>query len=247
MPLLFPWVLFSSILLILSWFVGGKQCIFPFVSYAFFSGILTLYLRDKKPNFQGMARFSYLFSAFILMMGIIHGIINGFPSVSEWYFGYHPFFLYHLNLAAQLIWFSSFVLFFDTIPIKERKSHKRYKYVIIFQRLSTISLTIFLFEEIFAAVYSKFTEIIFPNMIIQNNLFLFIWTFFYTFIWISTLNNWDKNCNFKFSIEWFLARIFAGKSTKKDSKRDYLNLDFMIYYPLGVKDKKEYYANKSNN
>jgi hypothetical protein len=224
--------------MVLTWFVGTKHCIFPFVGYAFFGGILSLTIYKHHNNRKQLQRIGYSLSLFFGILAIWDAIKNGIPELIGLY---HPYFLYMLNLSLQL-WIATLVLSsFDMIPMDQRKNYARYRFLVPFRRLSTISLTLFLTEQTIAAIYTRISIWLFPHLMDSIVFIMTIWVPFYMYCWFEAIRIWEKN-NFKYSIEWWLARIFGGKN--KAEGEDILNIEKNIYQNSGFVNREEYYAIK---
>ncbi len=225
-----------GVALVLSWLVGFKFPVFPYVSYAFFGGIISLFLRQEKPNFKGMALYGYIGAAFFFTITMIYGFVNGFGTMNDWFSGtYESFFLVHLNMMGEMIWLTTSILVLDRMPYEKRKGKKRYDWIMPFQRLSMLSLTVFITEEIIAAIYSVITKLIFPVSIMDTIFFLVVWTAVYTFSWIYFLKWWEKKHHFKYSFEWAIAWLLVPKKFRK--KQDLLGIEKIMYNPSNMERK----------
>jgi hypothetical protein len=222
--------------MLLTMLVGTKHCIFPFVGYAFFGGVISLLLYRDRNNSRILKIIGYSLSLFFGIIAAIDAILNGIPQLIALY---HPFFLYILNLSLQISLGTFCLTIFDTVPISERKFKTRFKLLVPFRRLSTVSLTIFMTEQTIAGLYTKLFIIIFPNSM-QNILFLFfIYIPIYMVLWFEFIALWEKNY-FKYSIEWFLAKLF-----RSSPKKDILGIEENIYKNSGFLNREEYKAIKN--
>jgi hypothetical protein len=223
------------IAMILTWFVGTKHCIFPFVGYAFFGGVLAMGFYRHQNNARQIQIIGFSLAAFFGFITIYDYIKNGIPELIGLY---HPFFLYMMNLSLQLLVATIVLSSFDMIPMEKRKNHARYRFLVPFRRLSTVSLTLFMTEQTTAAIYTQISVLIFPKLLQSNLFLLFVWIPFYLYCWFEVIAFWEKY-NFKYSVEWWLARIFGGKK-----EGDILNIQKNIYENSGFANREEYFIIK---
>jgi hypothetical protein len=225
--------------MLLTWLVGSKHCLFPFVGYAFFGAFLSLHFHEKPANYRKVKIVGYSTMFFFISLAVASAIYEG--GVPELVGLYHPFFLFTLNLGLQFFLATTFLLSFDTTPIEERRDKPRYTKIIGFRRFSTISLTLFLTEEIVAALYTGLFIFLFPELM-KNLLFvLFVYTPILMYFWFAIVSKWEKH-NFKYSFEWML--ICLMKRINPNTNKDLLGVKKIIYNTSGFKDREDFYANK---
>ncbi len=230
-----------AVSMLLTWLVGTKHCIFPFLGYAFVGAYYGLYFRRDYVDFKKVRNQAIYLSLVFFIPPVILGLVRGFPSIDDLIGLYHPPFLYLINAGLEILFMTLSIWYLDRIPPEQRKDHRRFRMVVIFQRLSLISLTVFLMEEPMAGIYTKITKLILPGLL-ESHVFLIFWTACYTFIWIYAVNKWDKKGNFKYTFEWAIKCARSGINIK--SNGDILNLQKHIYEALGFESKEEYYELK---
>ena len=229
------------IAMILTWLVGTKHCIFPFVGYGFFGGMFGLLWIRREPmreKIRKVKRVGYSFATFFLAIAVGDAILHGIPDLVGLY---HPFFLYTLNLSLQLYIATFCLLFFDVIPEEERCEYARYRRIIIFRRLSVLSLSVFFIEQTTAALFTGLFLWIAPALLESFIFILVIFVPLYTYLFLMMVNRWEK-FNFKYGMEWFLVCLVKGKKVTSDE--DLLGVQRFIYKSSGYCSADEYFAAK---
>jgi hypothetical protein len=227
----------------LAWMVGPKLSIFPYVGFAFFGGMLGIFLRQRRPDFKKLRNLCYSIALIAFILVIINGETNGYPTVEEIYDSiYFPYTTYMVNLGAQMIIAYVCINKWDTHPIEERRDLKTYPRIITWQRMGMISLTIFMLEETTAALYTRLFVWMDPNPLSNKLFVLLFWVPFYVYLWMIAVNRWEKHFNFKYSIEWFLTCLIKKKPIT--TNEDILQVKKIIYIADGYENKEDYFNTK---
>ncbi len=232
--------------LLLAWMIGPKLSIFPYVGFAFFGAIYGLFLREDHFEMNKLKKFGVGIAICSFILVLVDAIINGIPSTDQIYDPlYFPFFTYMFNLGAQNLLALIFIKTWDTNPVEERRGKRKYYVISTFQRLSIISLTVFMLEETTAALYTRLTLWLMPVFLENVAVHLLLWGPLYVFIWIKAITKWEKKYRFKYSLEWFLAALKLGKKLTTDE--DILDTENIIYKSRGYRSKKDFYRWKKQH
>jgi hypothetical protein len=226
------------IAMLLTWLVGSKHCLFPFLGYAFFGAFLTLRFHRKPLNKRKLLLEGYATIILFLGLAALDVILNGFPELVGLY---HPFFLFTLNFGLISVLATYFIAKYDLVPLEKRRDIPRFTKIVGLRRFSTISLTLFLTEEIIAVLYTRLFIFLFPELMKSLVFVLFVYTPPLILSWFEVVSRWEKH-NFKYSIEWMLVCLM--KRIDPRTNKDLLGVQKIIYHTSGFKDREDFYANK---
>ena len=197
--------------MLLTWLIGIKHCVFPFMGHAICGGTIALFLLHDK-NSKNLMKYRNVLVIVNFIIFFISLIVNYFTSgvLLNLSSPVQHFSYYILNFALQIIltiW--AFAKYdFNTVDARLKFSRQ----TIGLRRFGTISLTCFLMEQPIAALIALFTDTLIPNGL-NNAIIVPIWTALYAYAWWKAVFQWDHKKNLKGSIEYKLASI--GKSKEE--------------------------------
>ena len=199
------------IAMILTWLVGTKHCIFPFVGFAINGAIFGLMLVQER-NAKNMLKYGHLMIVFNIIVFIISVILNIVLLGRLDLFGssVQHFSFYIMNYILQM-----FLVLWALNGLEFKPKEKRKKFAnntVGLRRFGTISLTCFLIEQPIAAIFALITETLIPGSMSKMYI-LVLWVPLYAYLWWMVVHKWDQKKNMKGSLEYMLASI--GKSKEQ--------------------------------
>lgn len=218
-----------ALALLLVWCIGRYHCAFPFIGFAFYGALIGMGVAYDL-EFPKIRKIGYTIGYIYLIISISSIFILGITDINV-FFSSSPqhFSFYTLNLALQCFLFTWLVGKLDySDPVKREKYAK---WTLGVRRWGLISLTIFLAEGVVGTTFSMLFNAIFGDLMKNYVFIFFVFTPIVIYIWVAFQEAWDKH-DFRYSIEWLLARQAASKSKDVDPK-NYMHIDEYLYRPAG--------------
>jgi hypothetical protein len=212
--------------LLLSWLIGPRFAILPFIAYGMVGAIFGILLAKKEP-WKLIRNIGLSFGLVLFILGLACMPVFGPPEFNV------PIY----ETTINLIDLASMVII-TTIAIKAfelRKHEKKLKFVnksVIVRKFGMFTLTIFMFEPMIRALVAKLLNFISPG-IVSNIIFgVFVYIPILFGIWFLILYLWKK-IDFKFTVEWTFGKIIGKLRGFKSNKLDWRK---NLYNPISEEE-----------
>jgi uncharacterized membrane protein len=194
--------------------VFGNFPIFPHLSFGFFGAVFGVAFAQKDADPEKILRSMAWFWAILLVLGVIVlAITISLELFTSWYFAWGRKFL-QLGLYFFLFWLG--MKFIDYQPAETRES--RMKALNPLVQIGRVTLTVFIFEGVLAAILQSLIAPIWPgwNASVGNAALVGLINLA---VWMVIITLW-RRIDFIGSVEWTYAWIIEKLSGKRSSKVD---------------------------
>ena len=176
--------------LLLTWIAGGKHSVFPVVGFGYFGAFLGYLATEKYVPHERMMYLGVTLGWIFTLTGSILFFFQGIPDMA---LHYQPFRLYTFNLGLQLI-IGSWLLETDHLPLDSRRSERKiFKNGALARRWNLISLTIFMFEQPFSALFFHILNILMFGVLNHPFIILTVFLPIYMFTLLKLIKKWENH------------------------------------------------------
>ena len=206
----------------LAWIFRGQFGFIPMAAVSFFGVIFGLLLIGNVKK-QSIMKVGFGATIGMMLFALFFFGIFGSPDLT---LPYWPVTMVAFNLMLMILVTTLFLLRYEYSS--EEAQQKRAKRSIFLRRFSMITLTIFVFESIIAAIWANIFAFLFDDPFPFNVFADILFLLCVLSTWYVIVRVWEK-IDFKYSIEWFMMKIISKISGKTSHK---LDVKTILYHPL---------------